>query len=551
MKTKNFQSGSLTQISWFLSVTLILIMTGCSSGGTIDASLSTDSSGESATGGSGASALTGLTPLTINSDNQAVIQFNDIDVTSDYVLALYSYNNSNSSYSLSVTAPNISQDAITTQALRISGLESSDNEDSTEEAHEMLRDMEANLEGDFVEAPSTQMKAVTAPLTIGSQRTFKVLQSFSSGSSYQTVTAQLQYISDDFYLYVDTRNLADVNSDKLNTALDNFDAVVASERELFGSESDVNGDGHFAILMTQAVNELGAMQGGWVSGFYFGGDVYSANSNAASNEMEIMYSFVPDPTGAHGTKISENFAFSNGIPSVLPHEFQHMISYNQHVLINKGSSETSFLGEGMSHLAEDIYSLQDGYMTRTGVENPSRVALYLKSAASTCFLCGSNIYQRGASYLFVRYLYEQAQKGNLGGADTGAELIHNLLDTNLTGLDNLLSSATGSDDDSNFDSLMSSFMTALFFSDSEFGSDDDRYAFDGINLRDAQDDNRGTNLNGPTVTQVSSLPHNVTLVSSGVTYLQVSGQSLADANGLLSVNLPSGMQGGGMVVKIN
>jgi len=540
----------VTQISWFLVMLVGLSIAGC--GGLIgaDASLSsTSSSGESTTSSSSPEALAGLTSFSVNSDNDAVVQLDNIDTSSNYILALYSYNTSNSSYSLSVTSPDVSS-TVTTSALTLSN---NDSDDETENAHALLRDMEADLDGDVVSVPATRMKAVTTALTVGSTRTFKVLQSFSSTTSYQTVTATLEYVSSNFYVYIDNRDLmSDADMVTLSEKLADFDAVVATERTLFGEESDVNGDGHFAILMTQGVNELAASQGAGVivSGFYFGGDLYSASSTPSSNEMEVLYSLVPDPTGAHGTVVSTSFAFSNFIPSLLPHEFQHMISYNQHVLINHGSAETSFLGEAMSHLAEDIYSTEDGYMTSSGIENPSRMALYLNSTSSVCFICGSSITQRGGSYSFIRYLYEQAEKGNLAGASSGAELISRLLDTNLTGTSNFLNAATGSTDAAGFSSLMAHFSAALYLSGLDLVSDD-HYTLDGIDLRGKQSDNRGTTLSGPSVTEVSTLPYNLTLVSAGVTYLQISGQSLEDVNGLVSVHFPSGMQGGGAIIQMN
>src|SRR5437867_2535680 len=42
------------------------------------------------------------------------------------------------------------------------------------------------------------------------------------------------------------------------------------------------------------------------------------------------------------------------IPVTFIHEFQHMISYNQHVLLRGGGGELPWLNEGMSHYAEEL-----------------------------------------------------------------------------------------------------------------------------------------------------------------------------------------------------
>ena len=45
----------------------------------------------------------------------------------------------------------------------------------------------------------------------------------------------------------------------------------------------------------------------------------------------------------------------NSYRSLLAHEFQHLISFNQHVLLRPGGdSEVSWLNEGMSHVTEDL-----------------------------------------------------------------------------------------------------------------------------------------------------------------------------------------------------
>ena len=70
-----------------------------------------------------------------------------------------------------------------------------------------------------------------------------------------------------------------------------------------------------------------------------------------------------------------------------------------------GLPEENWLNEGMSHFMEDWA----GY----GVENPSRYAMYLASPSTYGVVTQSspNLMERGASYLFLRFLYEQASDG--------------------------------------------------------------------------------------------------------------------------------------------
>lgn len=516
----------------------------CGSLETMSGSVASESVVEGAT-------LTGLTEINFDADNQAVIQFSEVDPEDEYILAIYSSNNTTSeTFSLSLSTLSdgneLSGSSVTTSALMIHG---DDSENETEELHHLLRDFEEGLDGELP-LQNQAVKTAVSALTVGSRRTFKVLDDFSQTSSYETVTAELRYMSDNFYAYVDTRNESALNDDDLNELLSPFDELIDEERNLFGDESDVNGDDHFIILLTQGVNELGAIQGGIISGFFFGADLYSADSYPVSNEMEIVYSMVPDPTGSFGATVSKEFALLNILPSVFPHELQHMINYNQHVFVNGGASEKSFLNEGLSHLAEDIYSMVDGTMNQTGIENPARSSLYLDSTSSVCFTCGSNISQRGGAYLFIRYLYEQAQKGNFSAVSTGGEWVDRLLGTNLTGVDNLVSASLDSLDPSRFKELIASFSATLYLTGTGL-TNDNHYELEGLSLRDFQDDNRGTILDGPDLLPVQDFPYHASLVSSGVAYLHVTGEDILNAGSILTLSLGDGMEGGAFIIELS
>lgn len=492
--------------------------------------------------------LAGLTEINFDSDNQAIIQFEDVNPEDEYILSIYSSNNTTSeTFSLSLSAGDESSTSgLTTQALMA---DEGPLENETEEFHHLLRNFEEELDGKLPAKFST-LKAAVSALTVGSRRAFKVLDDFSGTSAYETVTAELRYLSDDVYVYVDIRNESSLSDDDLEELLAPFADVINKERGLFGDESDVNGDDHLVVLFTQGVNELGAIQGGIISGFFYGADLYSADSYPVSNEMEIIYSMVPDPTGAFGSAVSTEFALLNILPAVLPHELQHMINYNQHVFINGGDSEKSFLNEGLSHLAEDIYSMVDDYMNQTGIENPSRAALFLDNTSSVCFTCGSNISQRGGVYLFVRYLYEQAESGNLLAVSTGSEWVERLLNTNKTGVENLVFASLDSSDPLRFKELMASFSAALYLSGTGLSSDS-HYELLGLSLQGSQDDNRGTILDGPDVNQVENFPYHTSVYSSGVIYLHVTGEDILNANSQLALSLAEGMEGGGFIIELD
>lgn len=217
-----------------------------------------------------------------------------------------------------------------------------------------------------------------------------------------------------------------------------------------------------------------------------------------------------------------------------------MINYNMHVNENDGSTEASWLNESLSHLVEDIYETNDNdYMLYSGDENPARVDYYLNNIDSTCFVCGTALGQRGGGYLFLRYLYEQAENGEFANVSDGAALITSLLDTDETGIDNVVNAvygSTGTDDD--FFDLMGLYTLAVYLSNTGITSDS-KYNFDGINLRATQDDNRSTVLTGPETFELSDLSFTDALIGNSVLYILIDGSLIVENDNSLSLTVGS------------
>lgn len=517
-------------------VSCFLFLAGCG-GGSSATSVTTEveETGETAT-----TSVEDIVSISFDENNEAVIQFTDVEEDDRYLIALYSSETNDEvdiAYSVS---PSDTSSSFTTQALQ-----------STENNHDFHNTLR-NLESQFPEQEPFFNKILSnvKVATVGQTRTFKVLADLTDTRVLTTVTAELRIATDNLLVYVDVRNENALSDQELEEVILPFDDIINFERELFGEESDVNADGLVTVLMTQAVNELGSLSGGIISGYFYGADLYSEEIFESSNEMEIIYTLVPDPTGSFGSAVSKSFSMSNILPSVLPHELQHMINYNQHVFVNEGSSEESFLNEGLSHLAEDIYSIQNGYMESTGVENPSRVSLYLNSTEQTCITCGSNIVQRGGSYLLMRYLYEQAQNGRFSDVTDGADLISNLINTNKTGIENITQATLGSQDEDDFDTLFSDFIMAVYLSQTTLTSDN-RYHFEGIDLRAEQGDNRGTTLDGPEIELATGLEGSGVLNASGVTYLYVTGEDILENDSLCQISIDNSASVGGFILKVD
>lgn len=525
---------------WLVSACLVV---NCGGAATMETSVDSQSESDNAEDTYSGEGLEGgaVTEVTIDSESgTAVVDLSNASTSANYILALYSYNSAGTTdaYQLGQSSQVNARSLLT--------LTDDGEEDVTEDVHQWLREEEAFLDeawfldgaGGGVTRGAGSGRAASKEAA-ASTRTFKVLRSFSSGGSYTSVTATLRHEGSSFRIYVDNRNASSLTDDDLGILASDFEEVLGTERSMFGTESDIDSDGKFNILMTQAVNELGASSGGFVTGFFYAVDLFSASKYAQSNETEIIYTFVPDASGSYGTPVSKSFAMSNILPGVIPHEFQHMINFNMHYNVNKGSPEISFLNEGLAHLAEDLYSFDGtGYMTTTGLENPARIGGYLESIDTLCIVCGASLYQRGGSYLMVRYLYEQAQKGNLPAVASGTALTQRLLNTSKTGVDNIVNAVYGevASVEGQFRSLLGQYSLAVFMSGTGLTSDD-RFEINGVDLRGAQSDNRGTVLQGPAVNALSSSSFTSTIGGASVSYVEITGDDISSLGGTLEVQV--------------
>lgn len=358
------------------------------------------------------------------------------------------------------------------------------------------------------------VKAVGAVET----REFRMLNSLSSSLSYTTATGRVACTGDNIIFYVDTRVTGELEQSDIDMLCDEFDANLAQEQSLYGALSDVDENGKLIVFASMQVNMLGSLGGGIITGYFYAGDLYArSGSNPVSNNGEIIYTMIPDPSGRWGVSVGTDFALNNLIPAVLVHEAQHAISYNQHVFVNGGAPEDPWLNEALSHFTEDIMGL--------GRENPSRVALYLGNTATAGLVSSGtpNLVERGASYLFMRYLYEQHPDP--------ASFLRALQNTSSTGVDNLEQSFNGPADFGTFSQFMARWSVALAMSGRGISSDL-RYTYaerrinamtgnwEGVCLVCDADDGRGTVLNGPKASPYYGY-HTVAIDSSALKFFEL------------------------------
>ena len=155
---------------------------------------------------------------------------------------------------------------------------------------------------------------------------------------------------------------------------DEFDQVIyPTDRSYFGDPADLDGNGRVLLVLTPRVNAL-TPRGSTaiVGGFFLPIDLVDAGDAAgsgvqgpdgqtcpASNEGELLYLPVPDPQGVYSDAQRADQVLRPD-RNAMAHELQHLISTEQRLVLGGGdfgSVEEVWLGEGLSHIAEEVVGL--------------------------------------------------------------------------------------------------------------------------------------------------------------------------------------------------
>ncbi len=274
----------------------------------------------------------------------------------------------------------------------------------------MLRRSEMAMRGGAPPQPSAAGAAVVIP-AVGDKRAFNVL---TQDNKSKRVTATVQAVSTHAIAYVDdTAPSGGFNTTDIQGFLALFDdPIYATDTSVYGSPSDIDGNGHIIVLFTPAVNALtDRSQSGFIAGYFYGCDLVDVSRCSATNKGEIFYGVVPDPQGQFSAARTKDIVLRT-VPGVLAHEFQHMINFSR----KGGRLDLLWLSEGLAHSAEEIVGrvlLARGDVQRANdFRHPNfvRAQLYLAHPASVAALSEESpgtLEQRGANWLLVEYLHGQ------------------------------------------------------------------------------------------------------------------------------------------------
>jgi hypothetical protein len=381
---------------------------------------------------------------------------------------------------------------------------------TAEQFHMMLRTRERQLASDprvaLFRAARAPSLAAAAPPQLGDVRTFFVCQNINCTQPFAQVTAEAKEVSGKVAIFVDqaattAQSYTAADLTNIGQLFDNY--LYPIDTTNFGRESDIDGDGFVEVLMTPQINRLSGncnTTKSVILGYFFSLDLEP--SQTGSNGAEIFYSIVPDPDNTTCT-VPKSFAEDNLGPTFI-HEFQHMISYNRHVLVAGGQSEDTWLNEGLSHYAEELggrlipdaqnpllqspqentlgqFASGDYDNAYTYLRNPEGAAL-IESDASN-----GTLNERGANWLMVKWLGNQFGTTPATPADSAqfkvpsTDFTLKLENTNRLGADNVAQQAGQP-----FSDLVTYWQAANYLDDLPgFTPANARLQYVGFNLRAA------------------------------------------------------------------
>ncbi len=308
-----------------------------------------------------------------------------------------------------------------------------------------------------------------APPAVGDTKSFKTCSNLQC-SAFTTVPATVVYVGQHVAIFQDNSvpqadPLQPADFAELGVAFDTYHYPI--DTTAFGRESDQDGNGVVEILMTDAVNDLTPdCTNGRVIGYFFGGDLLNG---ANSNHAEVFYTLVPAPATAKCTAVSRRAALDNLKPTLI-HEFQHMISFNQHALIRAGDSEEGWLNEALSHFAEELGgrlipnsecvpnfpSCRSQYASGD-IQN---AYAFLRNSEATFLLFGTQgngtLEERGAGWLFLRWCLDQFSTDSI----LGTSVTRALDNTALLGVTNLTAATGGT-----FSTMVPEWLMATYLDD--------------------------------------------------------------------------------------
>jgi hypothetical protein len=284
------------------------------------------------------------------------------------------------------------------------------------------------------------------PPSVGDEISFNTFN--IAHKRFERVPAVLRKIGKHCYCYVQKgKNLSDAVLAKISR---NFDEkIYPTTTGLFGSEwsPGVDGDPRITLFFLDIQDGYTSGNKGFTAGYFFSGDEYARAKNANSNEREMLYLdlYPANPS-------------QDSYPSVIAHEFQHMIHWHH------DPKEFTWLNEAMSQLASYV----------NGYGHPPQLVSFLNNPNNNmCAWLNENmIANYGQVYAFAYYLMARY---SAGGKKLGA-LLKNVVKSKSRGMLSVTAALKQTGYKAEADAVFRNFCVANFLNDPGFGNG--LYGFD-------------------------------------------------------------------------
>ena len=264
-----------------------------------------------------------------------------------------------------------------------------------------------------------------------------------------------------------------------------FDTLIAAvDTAAFGAPTDIDANGKVIIFFTKAVNEMTTRGSQAVTlGFFYSRDLLpntGAGACLGSNDAEMFYLIVPDPSATVSDARSKTFVL-NTTPPTIAHEFQHLINGGRRLYVNAGAAtnEEVWLNEGLSHVAEElVFYRVSHFQSRLNIgtsvlvdptafavwqtymqQNYLRYRTYLPvtDVNSPFSGSGSSLQNRGAVWSYLRYAADRLLAND-------GDVWFRLVNAQSTGFNNL-TSTLGTD----AEALMRDWAMSVYLDDNVAG----------------------------------------------------------------------------------
>ncbi|PKL39480.1 MAG: hypothetical protein CVV41_20805 [Candidatus Riflebacteria bacterium HGW-Riflebacteria-1] len=170
------------------------------------------------------------------------------------------------------------------------------------------------------------------------------------------IRAQLKKIGKHCYVYLQEGKKVDAKA--IARIVSEFDGrIYPRTRSMFGSEWNpgIDGDPRITLLLLDIQDNYNPQQGrrGYTAGYFYAGDCYNRKKKAESNEREMLYlDIYPSVPG------------STEFMSVVAHEFQHMIHWNN------DPKEFTWVNESLSQLSQFLCGYGHPPQVQAFIRNP-------------------------------------------------------------------------------------------------------------------------------------------------------------------------------------